>query len=83
MVTVMPRAAIAAGEGTTSKVRTNPPSTLTSATPGSPRKAGRMVQSISPRCSVGVRSPPAMVNMSISPSGVTIGASPPAAPGGS
>ena len=83
MATVMPRAAIAKGEGTTSKVRTKPPRTLTSATPGNPRRAGRMVQSISPRCSVGVRPPPTMVNMSISPSGVTIGARPPTVPAGS
>ena len=47
----MPRAAMADGDGATSKVRTKPPSTLTSATPGRPRSAGRMVQSIRLRCS--------------------------------
>ncbi len=82
MATVTPRAAIAAGDGETSKVRTKPPIALTSATPGKPRKAGRMVKSRKLRCSVGVRLPPTMVNISISPSGVTIGARPPDTPEG-
>ena len=79
---VTPRAASAALSGTTSKLRTSPPRAFTSATPGRVRSAGRITQSSRPRRSSRVRSPPSMVNMNISPSGVVIGARPPSAPGG-
>ena len=78
----MPRAAIAGADGTTSKILTNPPSTLTSATPGSPRSFGRIVQSISERISCTLIVSDTTVNISISPSAVTIGARPPSVPAG-
>ena len=74
---VMPCAPIAVEFGTTSKLRTSPPSALTSATPGSVRNAGRIVQSSKLRRSIRERPPPSIVNMNISPSGVVMGASPP------
>ena len=80
---VMPRAAMAEADGITSKVRTWPPSTLTSATPGRPRSAGRIVQSSSDRFSCVDRVGDSMVNITISASGVTIGARPPSLPAGS
>ena len=73
----MPRPCSAALSGTISKARTTPPSEFTSATPGSVRSAGRITQSSRLRRSAAVRSPPSMVNMNISPSGVVMGASPP------
>ena len=81
MLVVMPRAAIAAAEGATSNVRTNPPNTLMSATPGRPRSAGRIVQSTRLRICCGYSVSDSMVNISISPSGVTIGARPPVGAG--
>ncbi len=67
----MPRAAMAAADGTTSNVRTKPPSTLTSATPGRPRSAGRITQSTRLRISCALRVSESMVNIRISPSAVT------------
>ena len=80
---VMARAAIADADGIASKVRTNPPSTLTSATPGRLRTAGRMVQSTRNLFSCGFNFSDSMVNITISASGVTIGARPPVASAGS
>lgn len=62
-------------------VRTSPPRLFTSATPGTVRSCGRIVQSSRVRFSCSEIGP-SMVNMNISPSGVVIGARPPLAPGG-
>ena len=79
LMSAMPRpaAASAALSGTTSNVRTRPPSALTSATPGIVRSAGRIVQSSRLRRSSRLRLPPSIVNMNTSDSGVEIGARPP------
>ena len=77
-----PAAESRARSGTTAKLLASPPSTLTSATPGSVRRAGRSVQSSRARRSLNVRPPPSMVNMNTSDSGVEIGASPPLTPSG-
>jgi len=60
--TLRPACASFVGSGRTSKVRTVPPSALTSATPGTVRSAGRMVQSSSVRFSSRL-SGPSIVNM--------------------
>ena len=82
MSRVTPRAFIATLSGITSKLRTKPPKELTSATPGKVRSAGRIVQSSSVLRSMVDRSPPSIVNMNISPSGVVMGAKPPDTPAG-
>ena len=69
--------------GTTSKVRTSPPSALTSATPGTVRSAGRITQSSRLRRSARDSPSPSTVNISISPSGVVMGAIPPVTLAGS
>ena len=79
----MPRPALASaiGSGRTSKVRTKPPSALTSATPGTVRSAGRIVQSSRVRFSSRLKGP-SIVNMKMSDNGVEIGAMPPDTAGG-
>ena len=77
-----PTAASFTGSGITSKLRTVPPSALTSATPGTERNAGRTTQSSKLRFSSSDMSFASMVNMNISPSGVVIGAMPPLIPFG-
>ena len=75
-----PTAASFTGSGTISNVRTLPPSALTSATPGTERRAGRITQSSKLRRSSSDISLDSTVNMNISPSGVVIGAMPPLMP---
>ena len=77
---VTPVAANFTASGITSKLRTTPPSALTSATPGTVRSAGRITQSRRLRLSAKLRFPPSTVNINISPNGVVIGAIPPLIP---
>ena len=78
----MPRAAKRVLSGITSKLLTKPPKELTSATPGTVLKAGRITQSNKSLRSIKVKSPPSIVNINISPKGVVIGAIPPSTPVG-
>ena len=77
-----PRAAIRDTLGMTSKVCTSPPSELTSATLGKVRNAGRIIQSSTRRFSARLKASPSSVNMTMSLSGVVIGARPPVTPWG-
>ena len=74
---LIPRAVMRARSGTISKLRTRPPSEFTSATPATLLSCGRITQSNKLRRCSSDKSPPSMVNINISPSGVVIGAMPP------